>query len=489
MESLVALIRVLRPSEKRLLLHYYSRDSNAESKQRLKLFQLINRGQVSSDSDARIKLYGDSSGSAYSHLKRRLKDDILNILLMQDTSKRLAQSNRAAELDCRKKVAQSHLLLLRGAQAEGIKVLKSAIDEADKYELLAERLQINHLLRENYMGGQHSKELIALNEAIRIDLDKYSALLQVQERSFVLVSPDFSKSLRRKEDDEQNLELISELERSYKTHRLARIGFWYYLASTEYYTAQSDYRKVVQLGQKFLNLVELSPAVRSKNNIAGVNQTLGYAYLMLLEFSKSIEHLGEATKLFPRSGFNRLRGLQLLAKAQIANNDLGSALRTVDAAFAHPKIKALPHLQPHWLFIKASVQFLAGEVKESFKTLNSDGFISKEVDEWNINLRILEMMQLVEFKDEEWLEFKLNSTRRFLTRNKQLQTPRVKLAMEVLSALLRNGLDMDGISEKTHQQIIESWEGKEELLWKPDSVEMVRFDKWVIDKKPKWFYS
>ena len=125
MKSLQSLVKILRPSEKRLLLHYYSRNTNAEEKLRLKLFKLVDSG-VESDVEAKVLLKNSSGPSAYSHLKSRLKDDILNVLLTQDTSKRLAQGNRSAELDCRKKVAQSHLLLLRGARIEGINVLTKA---------------------------------------------------------------------------------------------------------------------------------------------------------------------------------------------------------------------------------------------------------------------------------------------------------------------------------------------------------------------------
>ena len=189
MKGLVALVKVMRPSEKRLLLHHYSRNTNSQDKMRLKLFNLVRTG-TNTDEEARAKLNSGGSASSYSHLKARLKDDILNILLLQDTSKRFAQANRAAELDCRKKVAQSHLLLLRGAQVEGMKVLEAALSSADKFELLAERLQINHLLREKFLGAGSSMELNDLNKKIQVDMKRYEALLKVQEKSFILASPE-----------------------------------------------------------------------------------------------------------------------------------------------------------------------------------------------------------------------------------------------------------------------------------------------------------
>lgn len=485
MESLQSLIKVLRPSEKRLLLHYYSRVTNSEEKLRLKLFTLIESGEVSTDDEARTKLNSQGGISAYSHLKARLKNDILNVLLMQDTDKRFAQQNRAAELDCRKKVAQSHLLLLRGAKIEGMNVLNKAIHTADRYELFAERLQINHLLREHFIGAVSASEMIRLNREIASDMERYQALLFVEEQSFLLSSPEFSKSLRVEADEKKNVELIDELGKLYKKHKLARIGFWYYMAASEYYAARKNYTEVVSIGLKFLKLVEKSHAVRSKNNIAGVNQTLGSAYLEIHQFSKATSHFKTSEKLFPAAGFNRLQTLQLLVQSEAADASYQSALTHVEIAMNHPRIKAREHLIPRWLFIKASLEFLGQDIDLSFKTINKDGYLLKQQDEWNVQYRLLEMMQLVEIKDEEWLDFKLDATRKFLTRHKDLDNPRVRIAVDVLGILVRKGLNFSEIPAK-HQAILQlSLTNADGYEWNPSGPEIVRFDKWALSKIPQ----
>ncbi len=482
MKSLNSLIKVLRPSEKRLLLHYYSRNTNAEEKLRLKLFRIIQEGKATTDAEARELLNGAGGPSAYSHLKARLKNDILNVLLTQDTSKRLAQPNRAAELDCRKKVAQSHLLLLRGAQLEGMNVLNKALKTADKFELLAERLQINHLLREKFLGAGSTKELKRLNKVINADMKRYEDLLFVEQQSFVLSSPDFSKNLRSKAKQEGYLELIDNLGKLYRKHRLARIGFWYYMAATEYYAAKDNYGEVVQLGLKFLRLVERSPAVKSKNNIAGVNQTVGTGYLELRDFEDAKKHLEKSEKLFASTGFNRLACLQLKYMAQVAMNDPESGLATVGSALAHPRIERREHLLPRWLYFKACAEFLAGDFDESLKSLNRDGYLLKQRDDWNIQFRIFEMLLLIELKDEEWLEFKLDTTRKFLTRHKKLVNARVRMAIDVISNLQRKDLDFTGLTDDNRQKVKLAITEDKGYKWSPEGPEIVRVDYWVQSK-------
>ncbi|MFM1931773.1 MAG: hypothetical protein RL226_1076 [Bacteroidota bacterium] len=483
MEGLVSLVKVLRPSEKRLLVHHYARNTNAEEKMRLKLFKLVDSG-VSSDEEAKSLLNGKGGASSYSHLKSRLKNDILNILMMQDTDKRFAQPNRAAELDCRKKVAQSHILLLRGAQIEGMKVLTDALRAADRFELLAERLQINHLLREKFLGAGSSEQLNKLNRQINSDLSKYEALLVVEEKSFILASPEFAQKLKKRSNDKQNLQLIEELKTLYRKHKLARIGFWYYMAATEYHNARSNYDSVVDLGLEFLKLVEKSPAVKSKNNIAGVNQTVGVAFLELRGFDQARQHLMKAEKLFPVSGFNRLQCLQFLVQSESANEEYESALTHIQLALSHPRIAVRENLLPRWLYFKACVEFLNGDIDGSFKSLNKDGYLMKQVDDWNVQFRLLEIMQLISLKDEEWLEFRISTLSKFLTRHKDLAKPRVLVALSVFRNVLRKELNFAQLSDKNKESLRLCLAEEGAYKWNPTGPELVRFDKWVSAQLP-----
>ena len=484
MKSLQSLVKILRPSEKRLLLHYYSRNTNAEEKLRLKLFKLVQKG-VESDVDAKGLLKNSSGPSAYSHLKSRLKNDILNILLMQETNKRFAQLNRAAELECRKKVAQSHVLLLRGAQLEGLKVLRKGLALAERFELFGEKLQMNHLLREYLASSAPASELQRLNTEINGDLKRYEVLLYVEEQSVLLASPEMGRSLRAKSNEKKYVQLIDDLGNLYKKHKVARIGFWYFMAATEYHTTQRNHEKVLELGLSFLNLVEKSPAIRSKNNRAGVNQTVGFAQMELRNLDQSIKHLSVAEKLFPVAGFNRLQCLQFLAISELASGRYTDSLQTIEKAFSHPRIEAREQLLPRWLFIKACVEFLNGDVDASFKSLNRDGYLLKQQDTWNIQFRLLELMQLIEQQDVEWLEFKLDTTRKFLTRHKILNSNRVRTAISVFGNLVRKDLDFDEISEKNMVSLKSCLKEEKGFAWDPTGSEIVRFDEWVASKTSK----
>ena len=479
----MSLVRVMRVGERRMLIHMLSRTTNAEINLRLRLFKLLSKGHT----DPQIvkeKLKSSGSASSYAHLKRRLKEDILSVLLVKESSKRIAQANRAAQFECIKKRGQAYVMIFRGAQAEGLKVLREAMLTAEKYELLGEKVQMNHLVRESVVSLASASELHRLNTQISHDLIRYQALLYVEEQSVLLANPEMGKGLRAKSNEKKYIQLIDDLEKLYKKHKLARVGFWYYMAATEFHTTHKNFELVVELGLSFLKLVQRSPAVKSKNNVAGVNQTVGLAQLELRNFSEAIRHLSVSEKYFPSAGFNRLQGLQFLGLAEMAGQDYVGAMQTIGKAMMHPRIEAREHFLPRWLFIKACVEFLHGDANTSFKTLNRDGYLVKQQDEWNIQYRLLEMLQLIEMGDEEWLDFKLDTTRKFLTRHKKLDTPRVRAAIDLIGNLLRKEFDFGEISENNHQLLKLCLDEADGYEWSPTGAEIVRFDTWIQNKIP-----
>ncbi|MCF8276357.1 MAG: hypothetical protein K9J17_06435 [Flavobacteriales bacterium] len=387
-----------------------------------------------------------------------------------------------------KKIAQAHVMIFRGALVEGIKVLRKSMQTAERFELVGEKLQMNHLLRECLISSATSEELKLLNEEITNDFQRYEALLYVEEQSMLLSSPEMSKTLKGKNNEKKYVELISSLGQLYKKHKLARIGFWYYMAATEYGTSRKDFNSVVELGLKFLKLVEKNPAVRSKNNIAGVNQTVGFAQMELRNFNEATNHLSKSEKFFPAAGFNRLQCLQFLVQAQLASGNYCGAEETISLALSHPRIAAREHLLPRWIYINGCAQFLHSDMSASFKSLNAEGYLLKQQDTWNMQFRLLEMMLLVEMKDEEWLEFKLDTTRKFVTRHKELGTLRVQAALDILGNLLRKELNFDELSPKSLTALKNCLDETEGYAWDPGGPEIVRLDKWVERKMSPSIY-
>lgn len=484
MERLVGLVKILRRGEKRLLRHLYSAVTNGEDPLRLELFNLVESGKVKTDEAALLALGKSQSASAFSHLKTRLREDILNVLLLQESPKRIAQANRAATFECRKKLAQAYVLISRGAFQEGIEVLKFAQTIAERFELVAEIVLMNHLIREAVHLVKDARQLHRVNSDINNNVEKWRDILRAEELALVMTAPNLFKEATGTEEG-INTKLIEELQTLFEKNGSARIGLWYYLAYIEYTTSKAMYLEAIDAGKKFVILVENNPSIHSKNDVAGSNQMLGTAYLNVRNYSNAIIHFTNSDKNFPVAGNNRLMNLELLYRAYVGSGNNVKALETVNLALNHPRVKAKSATLPRWYFLQSCVQFVSGDIDGAHRNLNRDSYLTKQRDDWNVQFRLLEIMIMIERKEEEWIDFRIQTLRKFFSRNRKLLTPRVKASLDILSAVLRRGLEFDGLGKNTESLLRQSLDESEGYKWNAEGAEVIRLDLWVQSKRRK----
>jgi tetratricopeptide (TPR) repeat protein len=480
MKSLYNLNKVLRPGERSLLRHMYGRSTNNEDKLRLRLFNLISSVEEQTDHQAIVGIEHKGGRSAFSHLKKRLREDMLNVLLLQESDKRFGESFRVAAFDCRKKLAQAYVLMFRGEYSEGLALLRRAAQIAKTFELPLERAQTDLLIRETLHTLRDRGHLDGINAEIREDLDLAISMNRAEELSLVLSAPQFFRGGKADGQEEMTMEkAMVEIEDIYRKKHLTRIGFWYFLARTEHHASVGQYAEVIRYGEDFIRLVESSPAVRSKNNIAGVNQTIGYAHLHQGSYSDAKRYLQVAVDMFRDGGVNQLRCLDFLFRAQYLNGDLALAEDIVKRALGHPKVSGNERGLARWYFFKSLVALKAGDRQVAFREVNRSAALQRGVDAWNLHHRLADLAIAVETDDFDWLEFKVESARKFVARTPTLKNKRVTDLLRLFNILARLGVN-DFIKDKTAQKLLaELTSAESNAQWDPTGPELFRADLWM----------
>lgn len=482
MRSLEQIINVLRPSEMALIKVYLSRQTNDEPKLRLELLQIAASKPGITDNEAKLLLKEDISSSAFSHLKERLRRDMLNAILWQESSKRFPESYMAASFECSKNMAQGYLLLMRGATDEALRLLRRAEKLANDHELIGERVMLNQLIRRNLRSVRSAAQLKKLNDEIRKDLENLGTLNQTEELSIAIAAPHLFKGSSSNSIVEVGEPMIKELQNAYANSGLSRVGFWYLMTATEFHSSRNEHSIALEYGTEFLNVVKQNKAVHSKPNLAGVSLTVGFSHLMLRQFEKAIEHFETASTLFRSGGINQLNSLEHLMKAQVAHPSLSRARVTVEAALQHPILQRNSLRLSTWTYYSACVKLLSADPSAAMSALNSTVDVTKGKDEHSVQFRILEIMTMIELDDLDWIEFKYDTLRKFLARNRKLSTPRVKATLAIISSLMRKGFDLSKISKSAKAELHNMINESETYEWQPDGAELVRFDDWVQRK-------
>ncbi|MFT4680930.1 MAG: hypothetical protein ACI9FU_000279 [Granulosicoccus sp.] len=482
MKSIYSILNVLRKGEIELIKHYYTRPVNAENKMRLSLLETALHKKGLANSEAILELREGMSTSAFSHLKRRLKKDMLNALLWQESEKRFAESYLAGEFECTKNISQAYVLLLRGNTKEGLKLLESARKLAQKFELVTHRITINQLIRRRFDGIKNARGLKDVNIQLLSDIENISRLNFAEENTLLLATPQLFPKGAGDVFRKTGSDVLNELKLRYTDSGLSRVGFWYYMAATEFYRSNGMFEEMLDHGMGFFKLVNESDSLRSDPNVSGVSQTVGTAMVRLHRFKEAEEYLEISVQKFREGGINQLASLELLFKAQMATYGTFRSKETVDKGLLHRRTGMSERLGARWNYFKACREFLSSKPDQSYTTLNSNGDLMKWKDDLNVQFRILEVLQLIELEDYDWIDFKLDTLRKFVSRNRKLKSSRVDGIIKVLHAIQAKSYDLTKLNNSTLEVIKKLHSNEKGWGWNPLGFELVRFDAWIERK-------
>lgn len=483
MKQLIPLVKVLRPGEIRLIKHFFKLESNAETKKRAELFDLILSGKVQSDKKALKKLYKtEKNNSAYSHLKERLRKDVLNVLFLQDASKKFSTKYANAEFECRRNYIQADILIARGAYNEGVQLLEKSLLKAKKFELAAEAIMMEQLLRKMFHRIKSLKTLETHNESIKNNIRFLEDLNKVEEYSNILSVPKLFKANKRIGTEEFKKEMIEELEGIFERTRSAKVGFWYYVTISDYLINQKKFDEALEYNRKFLELVKNEPAIFSAPNWAGVNMNVADNLIQTGAYEEAIDNAKVALKNFKPGGINEFSSLEVLFFAYFRSYLFSEADDVLKKAFDHPRLKANAFYHAKWLYLRACLEFSQSEFNKALKTLNESTELNKDKSGWLLGLRMLELLIMVEIGDFEWFDFKLENFRKLLQRQKEENIQRSKVIFNVLKTLSKMDFDYFDAQEKEDKNLKLLEEGNNELHWDPKGFEVIRFDDWIKSK-------
>ncbi len=482
MKNLAALIKILMPGEIRLVRHFYKMNSNAEERKRATLFELVINNPDITDAKAAKKLYDSKPNSAFSHLKARLKKDILNVLFLHDASKKFDSPYYKAMFEVNKILNQAFILRVRGAFDEAVNLLNSAATMAEKYELPAEQVLVQQALRRMIHRIKDEKVLAEYNESISKNVEMLEDLMKVEEFSYVLSVPSLFSTNKKVSNPAYREEMMDYLKETYEKTLSPKVGFWYYMTVVERETKLRNNEKALSLGLKFLKLVKESPSIYSDSNWAGVNMTVAGILIHCSEYRRAIGYARTAVKYFATGLMNELMATETLFFGQFRNKDYEDAHETVEKIFHHPRLKTNKFYHAKWLYLRANLEFMEERYDDAMKTLNMNTELTKDKSGWLLGYRLLEMMIMIENEDYEWVDFKIDSFRKLLERQKEQNIQRAKLIHTILNGLVKNHFDFEETSIDESRNYKALIKAQDELYWDPMGFEVIRFDEWFGNK-------
>jgi tetratricopeptide (TPR) repeat protein len=479
MKDLSQICRSLSGSEIRFIRNYYRSD---EDKKRLKLFNLILDSKTVTEEDASKKIYNAPPDTAFSHLKSRLKKDILTILLLEDGFKHSSSPYRQAEVNCRRLLIEGDILLKRGVYKPAIKLLTKASRIAGEHELPLEKILIEDILR-THIGFKSGIEVYqSYSESIKKQLSLLQDILNAKELYNNILLPNLHKNNREGEYITLAKQTYERLEEAFQRTGSPNVGYLYHLTGMYYFDFVKDHKNALLLALNLLDLVEKQPSIYSSVRVANVNLQIANILMGRYHFDEASSYAQRAVEHFTSGLMNELVALEHLFYSHFRAKDFGKAEEIMEKAFRHPMIRSSALTYAKWVFAKAGLEFSLGNHDRSQDALFEDNTLLNDKSGWLFGVKLLEIMNFIELGQHDLIYFRIESLRKLLQRQKDKKVLRIKTVFQILSTFEKTG----GSFEKTWAEETDKFEllqrSEGDYYWNPLGYEVIRFDDWFASK-------
>ncbi len=439
-------------------------------------------GDLTSPAEIETSIYGKSSPSNFSRLLYRLREKILESLIIDVNVQRenVYDERTKVHIEIRKNLTQIQILRSRGLMDYTQSMLSRVIEQAKKYEIYEELLTATRLLIDHHCveyGDKHLNKLLLSYE--KYDAAKNAALRAEVNLGRVQAEWDYRTGQNAKTDWLKKM--LDEMSSDYKKTTSSQVGFYYFYVLTQYYQHIEDYKSARKSLLDNLKLLDCNPGIYTGIRVGNVMVNLSDNDLYLREFQRAFKTASNSLRYFKPTSFNHTQAIELMFYAQFYLGEFAAAREIILQLLPdEDETTGIRYRLGKRLFLLACTLFMLKDYDATFKlasrVLNP---IEEDKEGWNLGMRFLTILSLIELQQLDEAAGKILILKNFIENLDKSKVPeRLKAVAVLLRKLSNAAFDFKNFYQKEKERI----ELLKQTVWIPKSPEMIIFDQWLIAK-------
>ncbi|MEO1256625.1 MAG: hypothetical protein AAFY41_17290, partial [Bacteroidota bacterium] len=368
--------------------------------------------------------YNTKPSAAFSQLKKRLREDILSLLLSFNQNEE-PKDFVDAEAMATKQVLYSKLLFTRGLDREAIFSLKKAFKLAEQHEAY-EVQALAHAVLKTYSRGIEQEEVVDIERQFSGNIDIL----------YDLVNLRLNRNIMPSEGNENSAVQVSPKPKitPCRKSKSLRLRFLSTTKAMENSFNKRQYQHSFKLASELLPCVESGDYAIAPSQKANFYGHLSKISLGLEHYEYAITYGQKASDLLTPFEERKMEVLINLFKSyfyQGAQNSFIHVLKECQS-LSESVSKEFSELDLYQAFCS----FLEGDHKGSIKHLNTFFKHTKLEIYRALAGKLLELMTLLEMSEYDWFEYKLDNFRKVVHyHTKMNMTHRYVIIYKALSSL------------------------------------------------------
>jgi len=491
MKALHHLIHSMSTSERRMFhtsLTSGSFRTGTETKT-LQLFEILLKSshEIPSNEDCSLRVYGKRGDKRFKMLKLRFKakllDSLLNDINIERQSIHLDEFDHAG-IKIRKKFAQfQQLYYTKGGQPIVMQILEDVISLSKKWEnynSLAESLKFKKFL-EGFSKGE--KEFDRLNKEIAY-YERCNQFLNTTTDLYYrfMMKYSFQGNQEKISIQEFCKKSITTLKKYYSETRSANIQYYLIFFELGYFQNEKDYAKARKVCTRLLSVLNDNPAGYRKLREGATYVNMGQCDIGLYDYTTAVVNIRKAQQYYPKQGgnYSLLKEQEFLAL--LYGNNISEAELAVFELLKTTTAEAEGDFRlAKYEFYYAVVLFKKSLYKASYKILSRKHELSKDKIGWEIAMRILTIMTLVELDRLDDAAQQTAGLRKHMERHSKMKElrERDKTILKALQAMEKNGYARSKINANEAKLLDKLKSVDSKLRWEPVTPELIPFNYWM----------
>lgn len=484
------LIEKLSKEEKKLcrkyLFGFSVRGENADNKS-IDLFNILASVEQRElqESEIEFLLYGEKNFDAFVRLKLRLRNKILESLIVDVNIERDEAYSECSRIlhTIRKKIIQAQIIKGRGFHDLAAMLFDEIIAQAKKYELYDELLlAVKYLIQIEAFNKRQSSidKYLVIHKKYSLCRD---ALFTAQTNYHLLVGEGGLVGWKSK-DLNQLKSAIDEIQIQYRKTSSATIAFYLFSLEIHFYQQTNQYPKAGRILKRLADVIESHIILFSLQRHAYALANIAWNKLYLRQFNLAITEANKSLKLLKRGSYSYYQSLEVLFYAEFYSGKYGKALKLIEQILLESKGEKAKFRESRREYLKACTLFMLGrneEVNPFFLRYNQ---IEEDKEGWNVGLRILNVMNDIELGKMDVADFRIENIRKHLSKIKTSENvrPRQSLICDLLRELVHSSFNFKTVFGKMQSAINNLRSDDRRFTWEMLSPELIIFEEWFVSK-------
>jgi hypothetical protein len=452
------------------------------------LFKLLLAKPLLSIEKAKKAISDDVDDRSFDRQVTRLKEKLLESMLLDINIQKKGEYSDwyTARMDIRKKYMQAFAIVSRGLHKEADRLMQKVIERAEEYELYQELVEAYYYISQE-AGIRHGAKAF---EKLAAVVPKYErardAVFKAEDYYYRHYIYSVEYSGQKNSNVGSLTQYISELQAAFQETNSANVGYFLYLLLMEYYLAMDDFESTLKTGLTLVTLIEESPAIYMPRRLATVYGDISDVEIHMYDFESCISHSQIAQKLFGKYEYAIQTNLTQEFHGWYYSKNINKAKACIDKllSFSDPDESAFRVDKINYL--KACTLFHEGEFRASYMLLQDVREIEEDKEGWNIGVRLLMTMNLVELELFDIADNQIEALRKHIERWKSRDDVQVRkrdeLILRVLVHLEKSSFDFSEVLVKQEDAIADLSKNEKGLRWEVKTPELIVFQDWLAAK-------